>query len=66
MHCPYCSVEYTLKEMCFCLPSPFIAAEGDQQPCPEFRLWDAPETFLADPFWCEALTGQPHAMFGLA
>lgn len=66
MYCPYCSVEYNLEQVCFCLPST-SKVQVDQQPQPQVgECCDGPKMFLVDPLWYAALTDQPYALSGLA
>lgn len=64
MHCPYCSVEYSSENICFCLPSAQSDFEHRLAPDRESQVSDH-AALVADPIWFE-MAVQPLAMYGLA
>lgn len=66
MHCPYCSIEYSPENVCFCLPSMQDIVSVVQQPCRELQTCDALQLFADEPLWSQIVVVQPLAMSGLA
>lgn len=66
MHCPYCSIEYSPENVCFCLPMPQAPAEIDRNPDGEFPPCDEFQGFPVDPLWSDSLPFQLLALSGLA
>lgn len=66
MHCPYCSIEYSPEDVCFCLPSMQNSTSVVQHPCRELETCDALQLFADEPLWSEMVMLTPLVMSGLA